>query len=761
MSIGLIMIRLLFILCFFPLLLFSQINEDEFYNISGFNLSIHKINKGEYLFYGDNGNMIRTYDSGKTYSQNYSGTKNQIMQLANNNDKVVGFTNKYEFMASYDKGSHWIVSKLSDSIVSIDASDELIVLASYFENLLISSDVGKTWKKLKINDKYFKSAFIIGTIIYAIDMTNSIIYTEDIGETWKHIEAPIDNFENFVIARRNGNKISLKGYSSLYELNDDLTFTSIEFDTKYIYKYITTDYGYAYALANSNTREINYYNYNRENKTEELVSSYSNLYFYGNTFRVLDLEVDDNVVFMTFENRTILRSSDYGKTWEVITSTPIFNGGPLQVFDSNNWSILASNLIYKSVDGGVTFKPGNDNFLDTINSAVLTSNLHDYHYFNKDSAIFFTKHIYANTKIDEIYTTNDGGITLKGLGLNTFDNIDFVADLKDYLLLSRWKYGSGSLGRNWVYYKLDSDLNLDSINVIDSVYSNFIQSVVVGNKIYIFYAKITEDKNKSIATIAVSSDTLKTIKDIFSIKNDSLNNITGKLVSRNGNIYFNNNSSIPLENYTYNSSFRLDTKTDEIHIVNKPFAIFSNYGINTFVEDQKYFKTVELIYKDTSYKFKYVEVSVEGTELKYDTIGSNSRGFTPMKYLNSEDVILIGGLQNIWKKIEPDRLTSVEIWGSKTENLPIYPFAPSPNPAKDKLRVKFYTESMEKIDKLRVFLVNITTGKKVEIKHYEISITNNWNGELAFDVSDFPIGSYLVNLSLDDYNRSSKLIITK
>ncbi|MCB0701990.1 MAG: hypothetical protein KDC55_04715 [Ignavibacteriae bacterium] len=94
--------------------LFSQINENEFYNTIDLYLQVHKIDKGEFIFYGNRGGIIRTYDSGDSYVQNYSGTNSNILNLENHNDYVVGITDNYEFMASQDKGSHWIISKLTD-----------------------------------------------------------------------------------------------------------------------------------------------------------------------------------------------------------------------------------------------------------------------------------------------------------------------------------------------------------------------------------------------------------------------------------------------------------------------------------------------------------------------------------------------------------------------------------------------------------------------------------------------------------------------
>lgn len=742
--------------------LFSQINENEFYNTIDLYFQVHKIDKGEFLFYSDGGGIIRTYDSGDNYVQNYSGTNSNILNLENHNDYVVGITNNYEFMASHDKGSHWIISKLTDSIVSMDASDSYVVMASLFEDLLISSNVGKTWDRIKIKGKYFRYVFIIEDRIFTIDKNNSIDYTDDYGESWNNIKTPEELFDGIFVAQRDNNLITIRNKNSFFRINSDLTITKYDYKVESIHQFIANDEGYVFVNANSETREISYYNYNSNNKSEELVYKKKNYFFHGTTFRIHDLKVDNNIAFMTLKSRTIMKSIDYGKTWEVVTYTPLFDGRRLKVFDEKNWSIVGSSLVFKSTDGGVTFKPGKDILIDTSDNRRFLSFIRDFHYFTKDSAVYFLSHENNNTSIKDIYTTSDGGNTLIEGSTESYQPFHFVADMQDHLIIQGRRNYGGVGGNTNVFYKYSEGSKIDSLHSIDSIYSDFFRTSIFNNKIYMFYSQSANEQGKLSANIAVSSDSLKTIKEIYSVYDDNLTTISSItfLKSKNGNIYF--VVQVLKDNLYISKYFRLDTKTDMVYSVDTPFNIVSGYYLDdVFVEDQGYFNAQEFVIEDTSFINKYVEVNVVGTEFVYDTIGNNTKGLLPLKFIDSDKVILIGGQYQIWKQIEPDRLASVEQTESRTENLPIYPFAPSPNPAKEKIKVKFYTESMEKIDNLKVHLVNIATGKKVEIKDYDISFTNNWNGEISFDITDFSIGSYLINLSIDDYNRSSKLIITK
>ncbi|MCB9220255.1 MAG: hypothetical protein H6615_00375 [Ignavibacteria bacterium] len=644
----------------------------------------------------------------------------------------------------------------------MDASDSFVVMASLFEDILISSNVGKSWDRIKVEGKYFRYVFIIEDRIYTIDKNNSIDYTDDFGKSWTNIKTPEELFDGIYVAQRDENIITIRNRNSFFRINIDQTITKFDFNAESIHKYKANEDGYTFVNANPETREIRYYDYNIENETEELVFNKKNNFFHGTTFRIYSIEEDENLVFITLENKAIMKSIDYGKTWEVVTYTPIFDGGRLKVFDEKNWSIVGSSLVFKSTDGGVTFKPGKDVLIDTSDSKRSVASIKSFHYFTKDSAVYLITHGDNHSNLKDIYTTNDGGNTLIEGTFSSFGSYAFVADMQTHLILSNEKfYGAGGITTN-VFYKYDEGKELDSLNSIDSVYTNFFQTIHFNDKVYMFYSQIENDQGKLSAKIAASSDGMKTIKEIYSFNDDNLITFSSvrKLKSKNGNIYF--VVQVLKDNAITSNYYRLDTETDIVYSVETPFSIVSGYYLDdVFVEDQGYFTAQEFVIEDNLTINKFVEVKVEGTEFVYDTLGDNNKNLLPLKFMDSDKVILIGSQYQYWKQIEPDRLTSVEQTESRTENLPIYPFAPSPNPAKEKIKVRFYTESMEKIGNLKVHLVNIATGKKVEIKDYDISFTNNWNGEIAFDISDFSIGSYLINLSIDDYNRSSKLIITK
>ncbi len=106
-------------------------------------------------------------------------------------------------------------------------------------------------------------------------------------------------------------------------------------------------------------------------------------------------------------------------------------------------------------------------------------------------------------------------------------------------------------------------------------------------------------------------------------------------------------------------------------------------------------------------------------------------------------------------------IRTAEIESSIATNYTKRPIEIFPNPAKECIALQFYTDLSSDIGKLELELINISTGVAYNIKDYNISFINNWEGTFDFDVSRFPTGSYLINMKLGEYQRSSKLIIAK
>ena len=73
--------------------------------------------------------------------------------------------------------------------------------------------------------------------------------------------------------------------------------------------------------------------------------------------------------------------------------------------------------------------------------------------------------------------------------------------------------------------------------------------------------------------------------------------------------------------------------------------------------------------------------------------------------------------------------------------------------------MKFYSAIMNELGKLKVELVEISTGKRYEINKYNLSAPSDYWGEIEFDLTNFNRGAYLLNFKIFNTNRSESIII--
>jgi len=66
---------------------------------------------------------------------------------------------------------------------------------------------------------------------------------------------------------------------------------------------------------------------------------------------------------------------------------------------------------------------------------------------------------------------------------------------------------------------------------------------------------------------------------------------------------------------------------------------------------------------------------------------------------------------------------------------------------------------MQNIENLKVELVEISSGRVYTIKDYNISITDDYFGEIEIKLGQFNRGAYLINYKLGEANKSEPLII--
>ena len=126
-------------------------NLDNFFCVSNRVLKILPLENDDIIFYGTEGGVLRNINHGEEWIQNYSGTKSSIVDMIQNEGRVIGVTFNGNVMTSDDNGNWWKYQKLADTLIGIIALDDLVIVASKTDSLFFSSDNGLTWSSKKLD----------------------------------------------------------------------------------------------------------------------------------------------------------------------------------------------------------------------------------------------------------------------------------------------------------------------------------------------------------------------------------------------------------------------------------------------------------------------------------------------------------------------------------------------------------------------------------------------------------------------------------
>jgi len=272
-----------------------------------------------------------------------------------------------------------------------------------------------------INVDLRKFLFINPSTGYIIGLNGAIYYTSDSGNTWQsqssgttlHLESVFFLNENigFISGRGMGNCLDPdcdKG-SFLLKTNDrGLHWNKIFYDSlAYLESMQFRDSEHGIAV-------IEYYQRPGE-KFKFLVKTDNG----GTTWNKTGVDIPQitpatlinvqDIYYLIGSNHTILKSIDYGNTWQSFT-TPITEANDIQdmYFINKDIGFITGGIYsYKTTDGAATWQKVNDQ----------TSWFHGVHFYNElegfgfDIASVYEGGDFPVFKGTYIYTTNDGGIS--------------------------------------------------------------------------------------------------------------------------------------------------------------------------------------------------------------------------------------------------------------------------------------------------------------------------------------------------------------
>jgi len=277
----------------------------------------------------------------------------------------------------------------------------------------------------------------------------------------------------------------------------------------------------------------------------------------------------------------------------------------------------------------------------------------------------------------------------------------------------------------------------------------FLNYLTTNNKTYVYAnTSIADENGRTKFKIYSTLDSFKTIK----LEYQRNTNVDRILIDSENKFYFFAGSNI----FIYNNNFVL---LDEIQT--EYSGIYPKKWNNDFMNSYyfggvEYYDTINSIpikrYKKELFYFNddSIAIKFDGDYETYDYSLDNS-GYSVLFRSH-------GFYTSLYIPIEEDKKAyylSIE----KPRPPSFWTYPPFPNPANDRIKMKFYSGMMQNIENLKVELVEISSGRVYTIKDYNISITDDYFGEIEIKLGQFNRGAYLINYKLGEANKSEPLII--
>ncbi len=605
--------------------------------------------------------------------------------------------------------------------------------------LFRSQDNGETWQ-LMINS---------GPVVYTIKFNSEghilvgcedgMYISTDNGITWNLRNSGLTNYNVLSI-------LPISNSSLMIATNDGV--------------YYSTNNGVNWSPRNNGLIEWN--NYYRTNsllfRDDTLYVSCLNGLFYTTNFglswilraelwRIENLEVDDNNVFyLNCNHKSLLRSYDYGVTWDTAFTFPEYSFF-FKVAENSIYSSIYGEGLYVSIDSANTFTP----FFckQHIQSEVSTFN------------IVNNENWYAGTIGHGLFLSKDLGNTWNRLGPMNKDVIDFIYKKNGEIFVNCGYelYSSSDEGISW--YQIPHPpftyiyLNETQLSANDEIYATYVGSIS-------YIAKLNNEGTwDSLTCVYNSAASCKIFNLIIDPQDDTYFSVfyqyyTGGWYSRTYKALNNFNSFQTIfdvsSEVAYDDSgnvffgnskmYKTNDRGNTIIEINNGITNLNPYSINVINYNEIYIGDYKSIY-----------LSTNGGDNWYSIQGpSNSNGIHSVeKY--SEGYLIIASGKGIYKNTTP---VSVHEENSELNSILNYSLCQNyPNPFNPNTNIQYEISSKQFVT-LKVYDV---LGNEVATLVNEEKPAGNY--EVEFDASNLSSGVYYYQLRSGDFVQTKKMILMK
>ncbi len=759
------------------------------YNVSNNNLKILALDDNDFVFYGENGGVLRTFDAGETWHQNYSGTDAYIRDMSYYNNVLYGVTDKGEIIISNDKGDFWKTYNVTNEpLISIAINDDIIYVCSNNGNIYISLDFGLNWtKSSELNGIVQKLIYYDGSIFAQLIDENSI-------SSLKVLKNGDDSFKEYDLPNFAINKyFQIHLINEVFYLTTYENFAILESENNWNihnlsivgnYKFYPKDENkIIFAYPSVTSALISFFEYDMTAKNLKLIASHRNLALGLADYLINDLCFIDGELFVTMPGKTIIKSNDLGENIEILSSLSRrgFSISTVHIIDDNNWVIPRngesiaelSATIFKTTNGGKTFyKNENSLPVDTSEHNYPIYPVFDTSFF-KDMQIgaFTLKGVGGSTMFPFNFgKTNDGGSTFQfkfdsnyvGRSYNTFNYKDEFY-LTSTLLVSR----------RLNIYKINKEFEIELIGYVDSVGTNLGVKFFMDEENLWIYGQDRTNKNYFIAKS--NPNDLKCDKLYVE---DSPGFLGGFYMYKQNDRYF---FYVQKEESVKNTEiFELNTSSNKLELIYSPqrdkypnveFEYFipingTNYLSFGDVKDNIFIhRYITINGTDTTKYRNLVKINFDD-KLNVDTLYKLDPNITVSNELIYQQLTenystYYTSIANIYVPMEKDRIEYYSSVENKVERNYLYVHPPFPQPSNRQVKIKVFWDIKQPftIDDISIYSLN---GKKIntynQLRIEKVSVNSAyiiWGNE-----SQEP-GIYIVKIEHGTETRFEKILIIR